>query len=140
MPITYRLDREARLVRAEVRGEFTAQEMLATVAGAAAEAGQPGFNVLSDHREIGTPATREQVERLVDFLELLRAHVAGARWAVVVSKPASFGTMRMLEALAERVPLTVRVFFDLERAERWARGASDPDLEDGDAPAWPPGR
>ena len=35
MPITHELDRDRRLVRAAVRGDFTADEMLRTVSDAA---------------------------------------------------------------------------------------------------------
>jgi hypothetical protein len=138
VPITYVLDRDAHLVHATVRGDFTVDEMLSSVTGAATAAGEAGYNVVSDHREIGEPITRVQLEQLVDHLAALRSYFAGARWAVVVSKPASFGMMRMFEVLAERVPMTVRVFVDADRAQRWARGASDPDLADGDALPTPP--
>ena len=138
MPITFRIDRPARLIRAAVRGDFTAAEMLATVTAAAVQAG-PGFAVLSDHREIGEPATREQIEQLVEHLAALQRHFAHARWAVIVSKPASFGMMRMLEMMVERVPMTVRVFVDAERAERWARGDTSPELEAADPPPAPRG-
>ena len=125
MPITYQLDHDARLIRATVRGDFTANEMLACVSGAATEAGEPGWNILSDHREIGEPATRGQVEILVEQLASLRRFFAEARWAVIVSKPASFGMMRMLSAMAERVPMEVRVFKDAEHAEWWVRTGVD---------------
>jgi hypothetical protein len=132
VPITYRVDRDARLIRAEVHGDFTVTDIVDTVNAAAGEAG-PGFDVLSDHRGVGEPATRTQLEQMVG-LEALRRNFVGRRWAVVVSSRASFGMMRMLEVLAERVPMTVRVFVSIERAERWARGSTDPDLAAGDPP------
>jgi hypothetical protein len=125
VPITYTLDREARLVRAAVRGDFTADDMLACVSAAALDAGEAGYNVVSDHREIGEPATRSQVVTLVEHLATLRRYFAGARWAVIVSKPASFGMMRMLGTMAERVPMEVHVFKDAEQAERWARSGTE---------------
>lgn len=121
MPISYRIDRPARLIRSTVEGTWTAAEMLSCVGTAVHEAGEPGFNIISDHRLIGEPATREQVELLVDHLTDLRRYVRDARWAVIVAKPASFGMMRMFSVLAERVPLTVRVFMDAAEAEAWAR-------------------
>ena len=121
MPISYRIDRPARLIRSTVEGTFTAAEMLSCVSTAVNEAHEPGFNIISDHRLIGEPATRDQVELLVDHLTDLRRYVRESRWAVIVAKPASFGMMRMFSVLAERVPLTVRVFMDAEEAEAWAR-------------------
>ena len=121
MPISYRLDRPARLIRSTVEGDFSAAEMLSCVSEAVHEAGEPGFNIVSDHRLIGEPATRDQVELLVDHLTTLQRFVRGSRWAVIVAKPASFGMMRMFAVLAERVPLQVRVFMDAAEAEAWAR-------------------
>lgn len=126
MPISYQLDRDARLVRATVQGDFTAHDILACVSGAAADAEEPGWNVLSDHREIGEPATRGQVELLVEQLAALRRFFGGARWGVIVSKPASFGMMRMLGAMAERVPMDIHVFRDAEHAEWWVRTGVEP--------------
>lgn len=102
--------------------------MLACVSEAAAQVGDSGYHVLSDHREIGEPATRDQVETLVEHIADLRQYFACARWAVIVSKPASFGMMRMLSVMAERVPMEVRVFADADRAEWWARSGTAPDL------------
>ena len=121
MPISYRVDRPARLIRSTVEGDFSAAEMLSCVSEAVHEAGEPGFNIVSDHRLIGEPATRDQVELLVDHLTTLQRFVRGSRWAVIVSKPASFGMMRMFAVLAERVPLQVRVFMDAAEGEAWAR-------------------
>jgi len=57
--------------------------MLACVSGAAVDAGEPGYHVVSDHREIGAPATWEQVQELVEHLAALHGCFAGARWAVL---------------------------------------------------------
>ena len=122
------MDHDARLVRATVAGDFTIEDMLRCVSGAAAEAGGPGYNVLSDHRNVGEPATRPQLEALVSHIAALRRYFGGARWAVIVATPASYGMMRMLGVLAERVPMEVRVFSDADAAEQWARGAVDPSV------------
>lgn len=120
MPITYVLDKTRRLIRAEVVGSFTAADMLQCVTGAAAEAGEPGWNVISDHRAISHPATRGQLEQLTSQLTEMHRHFAGARWAVVTTNPASFGMMRMLQVLALRVPMELDIFARYDEAERWA--------------------
>lgn len=120
MPISYHVDHTSRLVRSTVAGDCTVEEMVQTIRAAAAEAGRPGYHIVSDHREIGEPATRPQLEAVVGTLQVLQMVFAYARWAVVVSKPASYGMMRVLMVLGERVPITVRIFWDLEDAERWA--------------------
>ncbi|MDB4905960.1 MAG: hypothetical protein JWO05_744 [Gemmatimonadetes bacterium] len=134
MPITHAVDRDARLIRAWVTGDFTAEEMIDVVTSAGKAAGEAGFNIISDHREIGQPATRMQVELLVAHLEHLRRYFSGSRWAIIVSSPASFGMARMLGAMAERVPMTVRAFREAEPAERWVNGGPEPqEGHDGDA-------
>lgn len=121
MPISDWIDRPARRIDSTVDGDFSAAEMLSCVTMAVHEANAPGFNVVSDRRLIGEPATRQQVELLVEHLTDLRRCVRESRWAVIVSKPASSGMIRMLSVLAERIPPTVRVFTDAEEAETWAR-------------------
>lgn len=119
MPITYALDQDRKLIRAEVAGEFTADDMLRCVTDAAVEAKGAGWNVISDHRRISHPATRDQLERLTGRLESMRRHFSGARWAVVTTNVASFGMMRMLQVMAERIPMQLQIFGDYEEAERW---------------------
>lgn len=121
MPITYRIDRDAKLIRADVIGDVNVTEMLDCISSAVTEAGEPGYGVLSDHTLIVSPATREQVEKIVARLTSMRAQLANSKWAVVVSSPASFGMMRMLGTLAESIPIHVRAFADMEAAERWMR-------------------
>lgn len=95
--------------------------MVEIVLRSAAAVRGPGYNILSDNRDIGTPATRAQMEQLATLLTGMREKFAGARWAVVVSKPASFGMMRMLAVFLEAIPITLEIFRDTEAAERWLR-------------------
>ena len=120
MPATYYVDHAARLARFTVVGDLTAEEMVQAIRSAAAEIERPGYHILSDHREIGEPATRPQLDAVVETLQDLGRSFAHSRGAVVVSKPGSYGMMRVLMVLAERVPLTVRIFRDFETAEHWA--------------------
>lgn len=126
MPISHVVDRESRLIRAKVWGEFTVAEVLATVTGAAGEAGTPGYNIISDHTEVLVPATRLHVEGLTMVMTTLRAVFAGSRWAVVVSNPTSYGMMRMLAVYLEEVPVELRVFTDAVEAEAWVMVESRP--------------
>jgi hypothetical protein len=126
MPITHLVDHDARLVLAEVRGDFTTDEMLDAVMAAAHAACDRGYNIVSDHREVGEPATREQVEQLALQVASLRSVFGGARWAFVASKPASYGMMRMFSMLASDLPVTVEIFRDRETAEHWACTGSAP--------------
>lgn len=124
MPITWTLDREARLIRVEVRGEVTVAEMIECVTSAADEVGEPGYNIVSDHRQIAAPVTKPQLERLTHRLLALRPVFQDSRWATVVSSPASFGMMRMFAVFLQQVPITLEIFSETADAERWAGGKS----------------
>ena len=119
MPVAYRIDTPRRLIRAKIEGNLTAADMLLCVNEIAPELGRNKFDMLSDHREIATPATREQLEMLVARLSTMRATLAGMNWAVVVGKPSSYGMMRMLRVLAQRVPIRVEIFESVSEAEIW---------------------
>lgn len=123
MPITYVLDPAIKLIRAEVEGEFSAADMLRCVMDAGVEADGPGWNIISDHRRIAHPATRNQLEQLTSRLESMRLYFSNARWAVVTTNIASFGMMRMLQVMAERIPIQLQIFDRYDEAERWASGA-----------------
>jgi hypothetical protein len=119
MTITHRIDPERRRLIFAVSGTITTEEMLAAVDRAVPAGDTRRYNVLSDHRALVTPATTAQIEALVGHLMRYKAVFGGMRWAIVVGQPASFGMMRMLSVLAERIPIEVEVFTDLAKAERW---------------------
>jgi exopolyphosphatase/pppGpp-phosphohydrolase len=119
MSITHTVDVDRLLLIFEVSGTITTDEMLAAVDRAVPVGDGRRYDVLSDHRALVFPATAAQLEALVSHLTRYRAVFGGMRWAVVVGQPASFGMMRMLSVLAERIPIEVEVFTDPEEASRW---------------------
>lgn len=120
MPITSSIDERRRLVVAKVEGDFTLAEVLEAISKAVSDPRfQPGFSVLSDHRKVGTPLTPVQAQAMVAHLGTLADSLAGARWAVVTENPASFGMLRMVSVLAQRVPMEVEVFPSLDQAHHW---------------------
>ena len=120
MSITATVDREAHLVRIEVAGTMMLSEMTKAIDGVIEEVGLAGgFDVLSDHRGLETPVTSAQLEALVWHLRLHGRSLRGRRWAIVTRTAASYGMMRMLSVLAERIPMQVSVFQNLVEAERW---------------------
>lgn len=117
MPIRYRVDPGARLVRAWVEGDFTMADVVDCIAGAAADPGfVPGFDILSDHTQIGEPLTPDQAREMVQLIGTMQESFAGARWAVVATQPASYGMARMFSVLAREIPVYVEVFPTLEEA------------------------
>jgi hypothetical protein len=120
MPIRIWIEPEKELIRAEAVGDLSAAEMIAAVNAAVEDpAFRPGFSILSDHRHIGKALTPEQASELVGHLSRLTRYFAGVRWAVVSTKTASVGMMRLLSVHLEQVPLTLEVFSSMNEAERW---------------------
>lgn len=119
MPMTHSVDHQRRLLTVEVSGTLTTREIIAAIDAAAADLGPGRYRVLSDHRQLTTPATTEQVEAVVDHLSGYPGHFGGSQWAVVVGQPASYGMIRMMSVLAERIPMEVQVFTTRPEAERW---------------------
>ncbi len=120
MPLTEHLDREARVVRLVATGELTSADIRDALHRAIAlVGGERGWNVLSDHRLLTAPATTAQIKLTVSDLHEFGQCFHGTRWAVITAGAASFGMIRMLGALAESVPITVRAFTEADEAERW---------------------
>lgn len=120
MPIESYVDEGRRRIVATVSGSFTLAEILDAIDRSVRDPRfRPGFAVLSDHRTVEEPLTPEQAGRMVDHLESLAELMAGSRWAVVTSKAASYGMLRMVSALVKHIPMEVQVFSSLEEAEAW---------------------
>ena len=144
MPTTVRADPARGMLHLDVRGVLSTGEMVAALdEGEAAFGGHPVRRVLSDHRGVVVASTPVQVAAILDRLGRRGGAFRGARCAVVVAQPASYGMMRMLATHAEQIPMTVQVFWDYDEASRWldqpaTGGAGDERGESGNAPVRPP--
>ena len=121
MGITFSMDPERGRVHMVIGGEFTSDEMLSTVRAVIASPALPdAFTVLSDHTRVERPLTSSQLVELVALMEEHAQRFAGVRWAIVSTRPASYGMMRVLAARAQLVlRMRVRIFFDVQRATQW---------------------
>jgi len=127
MPIEISLDADRQRVVARIYGRVTLEEIREAAGGVFGDpAMRPGFKVLSDHIGIEEALTTEAVHGLAGFLDANRPILRGVRWAVVTSRQASFGMMRMLAAYAESA-VSIRVFLDPAEAEVWLDGSDDAD-------------
>jgi hypothetical protein len=120
MPIKYWIEKDHHRVRAVVSGDITIDDVYRAIQGSTEDADfEPGFDVLSDHTDVGQPLTIQQAKQMSSYLESLSGVMAHSRWAVITNQPASFGMMRMLSVFLEQVPMVLKVFGTLEEAERW---------------------
>jgi hypothetical protein len=120
MPATHVVDRDAGIVHLTLRGVLTLAEMVATVQAVMDDL-EPGrrYDVLSDHRALEEPATRDQLLQLTEFLGSRGTPFHGRRWAVIVGSPASFGVIRMLSVHLESAPIHAMPFYDAAEARAW---------------------
>jgi hypothetical protein len=130
MPISSRIEADRKRVYAVLWGKVTLDEMVGAVNRSAAgfSAGDR-FDILSDHTGLEKAIETDEARSLALHLETLQEHFAGALWAVVTKKKASYGMMRMLAVFLERIPVTLRVFYSHADAEDWlsspATGGAD---------------
>ncbi len=120
MSIKYWIEKDRRRIRAVASGDVTTEEILQALKGSTEHDDfQPGFDILSDHTNVGEPLSTQQARLMSAYLVGIRKVMANSRWAVVTRKPASFGMMRMLSVFLEEVPMTLRIFGTMEEAEEW---------------------
>jgi hypothetical protein len=119
MPISYEVDTHRRIVRLLYERDPNFRDWASAMDDATRAPGyEPGFGFLFDRRSV-PPATSEHIRAAVAWIGQHRAQVAGSRWAVVVTDPASYGMTRMGQALAEGLPVQLRVFKDVDEAVFW---------------------
>ena len=123
MAMQYWIDESTRTVHLVALGESTPEEWTTAMrAVLKSPAYRAGFGFLSDRRRAAT-ATVPFTENALGFVMMKQKELAGARFAVVVSNPASVEMARMGKDLAERaaLPIAAEIFSDVGAAERWLR-------------------
>ena len=121
MPIRYAVDPTRKRVHTVADGAFDAGDIRRTVEGVVADPRvRPGFHILSDHRHVTRPITFQQIQELLDLLEEHAVALGATRWAIVSTRPSSYGPLRVLSAQADlSTSVRVRVFTDQADAEAW---------------------
>lgn len=103
---------------------------------------RPGFDFLSDKREVHGAASTEHVEAVAHFYR--RHEGKMGRWAIVVQGPLAFGMARMTESYCPGD--RVRAFTDMDEAMLWihagqpARVGSSDELSHPDTSGMPSAR
>jgi len=130
MPMTYRIDPEARMLFVVATGVTTQAERVEAMLGWLNDpAFTPGLDTFCDF------STAESTPRLSDLRELVATigehapKIGHQRVAILAAKPITFGVARVFESMAEfeEAPLTVKVFFERDKLWDWLRpGQSAP--------------
>ena len=126
MPITQRVDKDARRVLFEISGEFSTGEIIQVVSQALTHPDfEPGFNVLSDHTGVTRVIERDQLQATAHLLEKFSTALTGAKWAVIVgNSELQWGMLRMLAGFSSGVPVEIQLFRDEVAAIEWLDATS----------------
>jgi hypothetical protein len=117
VPVSYRIDRERRIVFTEASGVLTDSDVLGFEQKLQDDPEfEPDFRQLADCRAIDeVGVTREGVEEASSRSPFSR----GSRRALVVGSDVAFGMARMFENLRHETRDEIRVFREAEEARRW---------------------
>jgi hypothetical protein len=133
MPMTYRIDAEARMLFVVATGVTTQAERVEAMLGWINDpASTPGLDTFCDF------STAESTPRLSDLRQLVATigdnapKIGHKRVAILAAKPITFGVARVFESMAEfeETPLTVKVFFERDKLWEWLRPGQPAPIEE----------
>ncbi len=121
MPITYRVDRECKLVLATAQGVLTEADLRAYVRTVLSDSQvRPGFNELIDLRNMtSVEVSTLGVGSIVDVILKFAHAVKESKTALVASDLNVREVSRLYETLWTRVPATVQLFREMAAARAW---------------------
>ena len=120
MSVEFRIDKDRKLVLGTLKGEVNAEAILAGLEGMVEnEDYNPGFNGITDLREMKWESNQVDLRRIVHFLIEHRKKIGKSRSAVVVSDDRAYGMSRMFKVFSSQSSINLRVFRDYDEAERW---------------------
>jgi hypothetical protein len=120
MPVTYTIDTRRRIIRTVCSGAVTLDEVIAHFRQLGEDpvcAGQ--LDVLLDVSGMETLPKGHQFGAIKSAISRIREKVQFGACAIVATRDAVFGMMRMFEVIAGDYFRAVRVFRTLSEAEAW---------------------
>ncbi|MCG3180998.1 MAG: hypothetical protein BIFFINMI_03365 [Phycisphaerae bacterium] len=130
MPVTYQIDKSARLVRVICTGDVDDQQVLALYRRMRADPDySPGFSELVDQRDVSRlDLTRAGLRSLADLSANREGPPTPFRTAIVAPSDPTFALGRMYELLSDgATPEEVSVFRDMDAALAWLGMAVEED-------------
>ena len=120
MPISYQIDAEKNLIRTKAVGQLTLQEVVNHFRTLAEDAQRPeGPDVFLDLSEVTSVPGIQQLSIVVGEMKKIGVKLRFGACAILVSRDALFGMMRMFEAHAEEFFRETRTFRDATEALAW---------------------
>jgi len=120
VPISYQIDAEKNLIRTTAVGQLTLEEVVDHFRTLAEDAQRPeGPDVFLDLSEVTSAPDARQLSIVVGEMKRIGAKLRFGACAILASRDALFGMMRMFEALAEEFFRETRTFRDETEALVW---------------------
>ncbi|HEY7542864.1 MAG TPA: hypothetical protein VIF11_22195 [Methylomirabilota bacterium] len=122
MPLSYRIDADARMLLIVGEGAITQAERLDAIRGWLGDPEfRPGLNTLCDLSAASSTPTMTELEEIVSLVHRHSSTIGRKKLAVVAPRPVTFGVARQFQTLADTGPLDVGVFKDRRAALGWLR-------------------
>jgi hypothetical protein len=134
LPVTYSIDGVAKLIRTSCRSPLTFAEVVGHFRELKVDPACSGhLDVLLDVSQADSLPASAQLGAVTTELAVVRARVQFGNCAIVATRDAMFGMMRMFEALAANYFEAIHVFRSSAEAEAWLAsqrgpGGSVPDV------------
>ena len=120
MPISYQIDAEKNLIRTKAVGQLTLQEVVNHFRTLEKDAQRPERpDVFLDLSEVDSAPDTRQLSIVVGEMKRIGAKLRFGACAILASRDALFGMMRMFEALTEEFFRETRTFRDEAEALVW---------------------
>ena len=131
MGMSYTIDRERRVVRSRMWGAVTTADMADLFSRILIDPRfEPDFRALADLREVTALSGDSMAFGTIASTEV---YLPGTRRAAVATNDSVLELMRLFAAYSRRSGQTVRVFTELEEAERWVLHGDGAASESADA-------
>ena len=124
MPITYELDPESQLVRTRCWGNVTFDEVMGHFRELESDASLPTrLDIFLDLSSMDSLPESEQLQSVAGEFDRMQSRVKWGACAIVASRDALYGMLRVFQVFAEAHFEDSCVFRDREGAERWLESA-----------------
>ncbi len=120
MSITYQIDADQKLIRTVAAGPITAKEVINHFWALARDAQFPECpDVFLDVSAVVAIPNSQQLSIVTGEMKRIGAKLRFGACAILATRDALFGMMRMFEMMAEEFFRETRTFRDASEAERW---------------------
>jgi hypothetical protein len=127
VPVTYKIDLQRRIIRTRCVGHVTLAEVVEHFRALGEDPARPHhLDVFLDLSEADSLPDTPQVSLVVKELEEVRSRLRFGACAILATRDALFGMMRMFEAMGEPYFRVTKTFRTAGEAEAWLAAQQSP--------------